>query len=216
MPADILDPMADEVHRTDLFATPMWTADLTQFHDRLPQMIDTAERVLAESPAPPGELFSQSQAVLQDVDDPAWIEFFRFLAATMERIVGREMPPVYPFERAFLRSWVLRVDDPDQYQHTGTTLNALHSHIPAVLSSVFYLQVPGALVDASTGGTTFKDPNSVNTRAYSRPEFHLAPAPLRLAIFPAWLEHLPERPPAGTVLDVPRIVVSTDLRVELP
>ncbi len=206
--------MPDRMRRTDLFSVPIWTADLDQFAPDLPRMIEVAEALLREHPSP-GELFSQSSAVLQDDPDPAWIEFFRVLAAMMARIINREMPPHYPFERAFLKSWVLRIDDVAEFERTGSTLNALHSHIPAVLSSVLYLRVPDDLLDASTGGTTFKDPNSVNTRAYLRPEFHVAPAPLRLVIFPAWLEHLPERPAPGLRLDTPRLIVSTDLRVEL-
>ena len=206
--------MPGDLVRTDLFPVPIWTIDLVELRPQLPAMIAAAEALLADAPAV-GELFRQSQALLQDSTEPAWVEFFRVLAAHMERIIGREMPPQYGFKRAFLRSWVLQVDDAEDYESTGTLLNAVHSHVPAVLSSVLYLRVPDALVDAPSGGTTFKDPNSINTRSYSTPEFHVSPAPLRLVVFPAWLEHLPEPPRPRSALQGGRLVVSTDLRVEL-
>lgn len=205
--------MKAAVARTDLFATPIWTVDLLDFADRLPALVAAAERVLDQHPADTTDLFRQSAAVLQDDPEPAWVDLFRVLAATMESIVADELPLAYGIDRAYLRSWVLRIDDADQFAHTGSALEILHAHLPAVLSSVLYLQVPDALADAPFGGTTFRDPNSVHTRSQGRADVHVAPAPLRLVIFPSYLEHCPEAPPPGLVLDRPRIVVATDLRV---
>lgn len=178
-------------------------------------MITAAERLLEEEPAPQKELFQQSRSILQQSTEPGWEKFFAVLRGFMERIISRELPPQYDFRRFFLRSWVLQIDEASDFMRTGSTLNVLHSHIPAVLSSVFYLQVPDDLINAPSGGTTFRDPNSVNTRAYSRPDFHVSPAPLRLVIFPAFLEHCPEQPRPEVVMEKPRIIVATDLRVDL-
>jgi hypothetical protein len=200
--------------RTDLFPTPVWSVDLTELAEHVPAMVAEAEAVLERSPADDNDLFEQSRAVLQASTEPGWVEFFRIIAAHMEAIVGRDLPAHFGIERAYLRSWVLRIDDPSAHNRIGSTLDLLHSHLPSVLSSVFYLQVPTALVEASHGGTTFRDPNAAVTRAYRRPDVQVAAAPLRLVIFPSHLEHCPERPAPATVFDRPRLVVSTDLRVE--
>ena len=173
-------------------------------------MTNEVERVLEESPSEHSP-FEQSRAVLQQSDEPGWQLFFSRLSSIMQDIVANELRPRFDF-KATMSSWAIRMKSPEDYAATDGVLTPLHSHLPSVLTSVFYLQVPKACIDTDHGGTVLRDPQSANTRAYRAPDVHIPPRPLRLAIFPAYIEHAPERPKTPS-LDVDRIVVSTDLRV---
>ena len=145
-------------HRSDVFAVPLWTADLDEFGDDLAEMAHVARDVLHRHPTDADDPHDQSRAVLQEEHHPAWQRYFEVLSGIMEEIVSRDLPPRYTFSSAFLRSWVLEISDVDAWRQSSSTLVALHSHLPAVLSSVFYLEVPEVLIGATSGGTTFKDP----------------------------------------------------------
>lgn len=199
------------VQRTDLFPTPIWTTDLTHLADQRDGMAAAAREVLAASPASPADPLSQSAAVLQNSDHPGWQSFFEYLRSTMEDIVGKELPPAYATDGWFLRSWVVEVSDYDDWHHTGL-LRSLHAHLPSLLSSVLYVEVPEALRGADSGGTTFRDPMAAITGSYRPSDVHVSPQELRLVIFPSWLEHLPQPPDPGLRIESPRLVVATDLR----
>ena len=199
------------LERADLFATPIWTAQLSAFEAHLEEMASVARRVLMEHPTHEDDPLHQSRAVMQEVDDERWRAFFAVLASLMETITGRELPPGYAFGEGILRSWVLEIADEAEWRRTSSTLVALHSHLPAVLSSVFYVEVPPELRGRTSGGTTFKDPNSAVTGAYRRPSEHVSAHPGRLVIFPSWLEHMPEPPASAVHLSGARLIVATDL-----
>ncbi len=205
-----------EVHRRDLFPTPIWQVDLSHLHGHMQEMIADAEELIATDPFVGNQLFSQSRTHLQSRGGPAWKAFFHETAAIMQHIMERDYPPTFPVTGGTLRSWAMRITDPKEFDRAGGGIQSvLHAHLPSFLSSVFYLQVPDELLETGTGGTTFRDPASSLSQMHRQPWIHIPPNPFELVIFPSHLEHAPERPQGVESFSTPRIVVSTDLRLTL-
>jgi hypothetical protein len=202
--------------RQELFPIPLWIAQFDELRPWLPGMIRTAESLIENDPSGENPFFEQSEATLQASNDPGWTKYFELLSRLMEQILAEgSFSPHYPVSRAFLRSWVVRMRSHRDFERTGGVLEVLHSHIPAVMTSVFYLQVPPHLVGRPEGGTVLRDPSSANTRPYRNVIHNIEAVPLRVAVFPGFIEHAPERPPPGPSFSVPRLLVSTDLRLDM-
>lgn len=200
--------------RHDLFAVPVWINQLDFLEPYLDGMILEAEEFITFCPARTTDIYEQSDAFLQRSENEGWRRFFSFVSEEMQRILRDEMSPKFPISKAHLHSWSLRINGDHDYADHPSVLEVLHSHLPAVLSSVFYLQVPPEMIDAGGGGTLLRDPLAPITRQFRDVGYHVEPVPLRLAIFPSYLEHAPERPAQRMAWSTSRLVVSTDLRVD--
>ena len=200
--------------RSDLFPSPIWVIDLDEFIVDLTHMASVARTVLSSHPTDPNDPYRQSRAVLQEVRDVSWRRFFVRLGEYMAGIISTEVRLQSSGDLGKLRSWVLEIKPEDRWRQSATVSRDLHSHLPSTLSSVFYVEVPYSIIGQSTGGTTFRDPNAVITQAFRPATVHVSAVPGRLIIFPSWLEHAPEPPATELLLDSPRLVVSTDLRID--
>lgn len=201
--------------RHDLFPVPLWINQLDFLAPHLSAMILEAEEFINFCPANASDPYQQSDGFLQRSEDEGWRRFFSFVGDEMQRILRDEMPLKFNISRAYLQSWSLRINGDDDYADHPSVLEVLHSHLPAVLSSVFYLRVPPEMIEAGGGGTLLRDPLAPITRQFRDVGYHIAPVPLRLAIFPSYLEHAPERPAQRMTWSTSRLIVSTDLRVDL-
>lgn len=201
--------------RRDLFPVPVWISQLDFLAPYVDEMILEAEQFIAFSPAKDADPYQQSDAFLQRSEDEGWQRFFSFVGGEMQRILRDDLPPRFDISRAYLRSWVLRINCDHDYASHPSVLEPLHSHLPAVLSSVFYLRVPPEMSKVGGGGTVLRDPLAPVTRQFRDVGHHIEPVPLRLAIFPSYVEHAPERTAERADWSTSRLIVSTDLRVDL-
>lgn len=189
-----------------LFSIPVWTVDLsTFFADDLATMVDDVAWIIDENRA--DAPFEQSRAGIELLTTAPWPRYHQVLSQICEGLL-RQAWPLAGYEVGRFASWGLRMTRPSG----GGMLRHLHSHPRAVLSTVLYLQVPDELLGEPHGGTLFRDPNAANTSyMVDRPIARVPAHPLRLVVFPAWLEHTPAEPPTIDVYSKPRIVVATDV-----
>lgn len=189
-----------------LFPVPVWTVDLSPyFADDLATMVSDVDWIIDEDRAPAP--LEQSRAAISALTTEPWPRYHQVLAQICEGLLARAWPEA-GYEVGRLATWGLRMAGPSG----GGLLRHLHAHPRAMLSSVLYLQIPDELVDHRHGGTLFRDPNASNTSYMAeRPLARIAARPLRLVVFPAWLEHAPAEPPTGGRYSKPRIVVATDV-----
>jgi uncharacterized protein (TIGR02466 family) len=165
-----------------LFPTVIWDVQLTQFDGQLDLWKREIEQLRAAEPQSAGRSTrsgwnSQDKAIL---DKPV----FAPLAAEIKRLASGALAHMAEEEVPFkLTSWV--------NLHDRGGLNQLHMHAHALLSGVFYLNVP-----AGSGPLMFRDPRPGVLHSPFKGEgpnalkiVSLPPSAGLLVLFPHWLEH---------------------------
>src|SRR5207248_2989856 len=135
---------------------PMW---LSEFSDVIPyheEMASEVDRLLesasgdADSPtlghqtaSDPFLLPSLGWRVLERATNEAFSKVIR-------TSLGRRRTGEF-----HVRRWALRLGRLTQSEKTRLDAQGLHNHLPALLSSVYYLRVPSELAEQREGGTIF-------------------------------------------------------------
>lgn len=84
--------------------------------------------------------------------------------------------------------------------------NPVHNHVPAILTGVFYIQVPG---DGLEGGTELIDPRGPAERSTRMTQ--IPPILGTWIIFPAWMDHRS----CQVDSELPRYVIAADCYVKV-
>lgn len=84
--------------------------------------------------------------------------------------------------------------------------NPMHNHVPAILTGVFYVQVPG---DGFEGGTELIDPRGPAERSTRMAQ--MPPVPGTWIVFPGWMDHRS----CQVDSDSPRYVIAADCYVKV-
>ncbi len=148
---------------------------------------------------------NRTPTFLHERQEPHWRRYFEALDA----MVGEVAQSLHPqWTSLSQHSWGLVFRSRAAWPSNFTSL---HAHAQATFSSVCYLSVPKELSDIEAGGTLIRNPlANIHHRYYDVDYVRFEPVELGVVVFPGFLEHLPERPPPGPPLSVPRVVVATD------
>jgi len=170
---------------TDIFATRLWTFDLSELSQYYPAWQSDLERRRKENPVPAGRSNKAGwNSDLTLFHDPLFAPLLEAcLAATKHALI--QMLPNKELQFR-LDAWA-NIHDPGAY-------NESHLHPNVLLSGCFYLSVP-----AVSGAISFRDPRAAlvaslfqGAGANSHQKAFIEPREGMLVLFPNWLEHFVE------------------------
>jgi hypothetical protein len=199
-----------ELTRTALFDTPMWVSQIDEvrpFHDEMcaevEDAIDSAPRDRAaflahQTPSDPFLLGSRGWSILEERSNAIY------------SALARESFQRWRAGEFHLRRWAIRLGRLNQEEKSRLARDGVHNHLPALLSSIYYLRVPAEFADDPAGGTEFCNPLANLMDMFGPRRTVVPPREGRLVIFPSFLDHAPV-PVGWDAGSVSRIVVSTDL-----
>lgn len=199
------------LERRPLFEIPYWRLDLPSvrpFHSEMTREVeDQIDRELRDgrdnpftahqTHADPFELPSLGWSRLDDALREALTEI---ASTTFRRQTEGEF---------HLRRWAIRYGRLSDKDKERLRRDAVHNHMPALLSSLYYLSVPADLPEGKAG-TRFLSPLGGHLQFVAAPEVVVGGSEGELLIFPAQLDH------STCVIDWDatersRIVIVTDL-----
>jgi uncharacterized protein (TIGR02466 family) len=185
------------VQHYNLFPTRIWQVKLQEMATLFPGWLALVAAMRAANPQPAGRTNRQGwnsadKAVLHQ---RGFEHLHGAIRSGCLAAFGQMGVPNPAFE---LESWI--------NIHDRGGFNFLHMHEGALLSGVFYLQVP-----PGSGSLAFRDPRPGVVGSWQKgsepngySDVHLRPEAGLLVLFPHWLEHYVE--PHGN--DEPRVAVS--------
>ncbi len=199
------------VQQESLFPIPIWIVDLSFLEPDLPALIADTECHLVDTPAAASP-FRQTRPVLQDQEGEHWLRLVDALGSVGSTIVGQCYKSDANFQIGGVRCWGLEISSAADFTGPEAMLNLLHVHRRSLLSCVLWLRVPDGLVEDRRAGTMFRDPRASDTMDFEGyPIAYVPPAPLRLLVFPSFLEHAPAYPGDDAVFASPRLVIAGEL-----
>lgn len=203
--------LAMELKRTPLFEIPLWTTEFEEivpYHDEMAREVET---LIDSAPAedPPRYLAHQTASDPFQLPSPGW----RMLEQSCNRAYAELAKRHFQRWRTgefHLRRWAIRFGRLSKVDKERLARDAMHNHLPALFSSIYYLRVPAAFVEQPEGGTLFTNPIG-NLMDFMSPRTKtVAPKEGRFVVFPSFVDHAPI-PFAWDAEDTTRIVVSCDV-----
>jgi hypothetical protein len=211
VPAGVGSSGSVAVQQESLFPIPLWIADLSFLAADLPALVADTERLLVDAPSV-GSPFRQTNPVLQDQAGDHWTRLLEAVTSVGGAVLAQCYKPEANFEIGAVRAWGLEISSAAEYEGPEAVLNLLHVHQRSLLSCVVWLRVPQELVEDRRAGTMFRDPRANDTMDFvGYPVAYVPPAPLRLLVFPSFLEHAPAYPGHAIEFSSPRLVVAGEL-----
>ena len=197
--------------RSPLFDIPLWTTQLDEVVPYHAEMALEVEQLIDGSPAGERPMYLAHQTPSDPflLPSPGW----RLLEQRCNAIYSDLAKQNFQRWRAgefHLRRWAIRFGRLSDADKDRLTRDSVHNHLPALLSSIYYLRVPPDLADNVEGGTLFINPIANLMDLLSARTRAVAPREGRLLIFPSFVDHTPV-PIYWNAGDTPRIVVSCDV-----
>lgn len=206
-----------DAERIDLFPTVAWMCDLGFLADVRDHLVADAWELLSDPV--PGQPGLQTPGNLQLREEPWWQRCFEAITSFTDAIACDLRPP---WQERSIFSWALGYRSSNDYlTFVGDTRDAEdkmlqgamgfgHTHTAATFTSVLYLQVPEEMTE--TGATVLRNPNyALHHRLGGPLEHRFQPRPLKLLVFPGYVEHHPELAVLPEPWSTPRLIVSTDV-----
>lgn len=193
--------------RTDLWPTPLWQIDLGDVLVEHPSLVGEALAYLDAHRLPEHPL--QQSAPDLGTAGPATAAGLARLEAVARELARREFVVRDGQNVVTYRSWVVRSDGSGDWDESSAAL--LHSHLPSLLSAVWYLQVPDGFEGSAEVGTTFRPAVPALHRLLRQPLSWTVPGRTgHVVFFPSWVEHVPAPAPPGRHFLPPRVAVACD------
>ncbi len=197
--------------RRPLFDIPSWVDqldDVTPFHG---EMAREVEDMIDADPlkASPNVLAHQTSSDPFLLPSRGWRLLDAHCAATFSRLAKENFQRWCDGE-FHLRRWAIRYGKLDAEEKRRLASQAMHNHIPALFSAVYYLRLPPELSDRPEGGTVFVNPIANLMDMISPRTTTISPREGLLVVFPSFVDHAPV-PVSWDAVDTPRIVVSCDV-----
>jgi hypothetical protein len=191
----------------------MWVAqldDVVPYHESMAkeaeELIDR-DNARAEGPRP--YLAHQTTSDPFDLPSPGW----KLLDDFCNNIFSNLAKQNFQRWRAgefHLRRWAIRFGRLTQEEKAQLARDAVHNHLPALFSSIYYLRLPPEFADKPNGGTVFVNPIGNLMDLMSPRTRVIEPQEGRLLVFPSFVDHAPV-PIEWDASDISRIVISTDV-----
>lgn len=200
-----------ELSRSSLFEIALWTAQLDEVVPYHADMAWEVEHLIdgASADEPPRYLAHQTPSDPFLLPNPGW----RLLERLCNKAYSDLAKQHFQRWRAgefHLRRWAIRFGRLRDADKARLARDAVHNHLPALFSSIYYLRVPPALDENPDGGTLFVNPIGNLMDLMAPRTTTVAPKEGRLLIFPSFVDHTPV-PIHWDAEDTPRIVVSSDV-----
>jgi Putative 2OG-Fe(II) oxygenase len=200
-----------QLRKTALFEIPVWSVDLREIEPYHAEMAAEVEDLIDGVPAG----HSARHLAHQTQSDPFGLpsEGWRLLEARCNELYAELARANFQRWRSgqfHLRRWALRLGTLSTAEKEQLKRDALHNHLPALFSSVYYLKVPVSLAGTEEGGTVFVNPLGNLMDIMGPRNAMVAAHEGRLVIFPSFLDHRPGPLDWDSPDDV-RIVISTDI-----
>jgi len=194
-----------------LFTVPCWKyflSDMTRFHAEMAQ--DVTESLERDAALPDSDRFLAHQTRSDPFLLPSdgWKLLAEHINGRFAAILAQNLQRWRDGE-FHLRRWAIRLGRLSREEKDRLRDHGVHNHTPALLSCIYYLQIPDELADRPEGGTNFINPLTSNLDLLMPRSVTLPPKEGMLFIFPSFIDHSPV-PVEWDAVDSPRIVLSCD------
>lgn len=199
------------LRRAALFEIPFWSADLpdvTPFHKEMAAEVEALIDGAANRHST-RHLAHQTQADPFALPSPGW-RLLESQCNELYRELAQRNFQRWRSGQFHLRRWALRLGTLSRTEKDQLKRDAVHNHLPALFSSVYYLSVPADISRRDDGGTVFLNPLGNVMDIMGPRRAVIPPTEGRLVIFPSFLDHLPG-PLDWDASGQRRIVISTDV-----
>ncbi len=199
------------LERRPMFMVPYWDAKIDSvipFHGEMIQELDRQiDEELGEGRANP---FTAHQTHSDPFDLPSrgWRELDTALRSALSTVAAQTFRRQKQGE-FHLRRWAVRYGRLNEEEKSVLRRDGVHNHMPALLSSIYYLSVPPELPEAQAG-TLFFSPLGGHLRFVAEQSTTIGGREGDLVIFPAQVDHstMSIDWDAG---EAPRVVIVSDL-----
>ncbi|HEX4274657.1 MAG TPA: putative 2OG-Fe(II) oxygenase [Bryobacteraceae bacterium] len=196
-----------------LFEIPMWVAQLDEVVPYHEAMAKEAEELIDRDNSCAAELrpylAHQTTSDPFDLPNPGW----KLLDSLCNDIFSNLAKQNFQRWRAgefHLRRWAIRFGRLTPEEKARLARDAVHNHLPALFSSIYYLRLPPEFAENPSGGTVFVNPIGNLMDLMSPRTRVIEPKEGRLLVFPSFVDHAPA-PVEWDANGVSRIVISTDV-----
>lgn len=179
------------VDKYSLFSVPYWRSrfdDISEYFDEMYCEVD--DLITQELDASSGNPFLAHQSFSDPFDLPSkgWEALDRATRACFSDIILSHFSRQRSGEM-HLRRWAVRYGNLSAEERTVLNEQSVHNHMPALLSSIFYLSVPTSTTGAGVSGTKYFNPTGGHLRLLTDNEVIIEACEGDLVIFPAQVDH---------------------------
>jgi len=147
----------------------------------------------------------QTASKIHELTGEHWDEFFKSVRSVIEELMSSAKG--FGETTVHLRAWASKLSRDGHYDRQRFQLSALHNHVPAFLSAIYYLRL-SEQGKSTDDGTFFVNP-FMHPLASPQPGVVIAPQEGSLVIFPSSIMHGPLRMSYAKT-NAPRIIVAVD------
>jgi hypothetical protein len=192
-----------------LFSIPFWEFYPEGIADYHNEMTDEVLRDISTRGSRPKVLAHQTQGDPFQLPSPGWAT----LDGQIRSILGSIFNSYYRRWREgelHIRRWAIVMGRLNDEEAERLAAEGLHNHLPALLSFIYYLNIPEELSEPEVGGTRFHSPLANLFESFAPRSRVIAADAGKLVVFPAYIDHEPI-PITWADADRPRVVLSGDV-----
>ena len=179
------------VEKHSLFTVPYWRSrfdDISAYFDEMYFEVDKLITQELEANSDNPFLAHQSFSDPFNLPSKGWEILDRSIRACFSDVILSNFSRQRAGEM-HLRRWAVRYGNLSTEERAVLSEQSVHNHMPALLSSIFYLSVPASTQEAGVSGTKYFNPTGGHLRLLTDNEVIIEACEGDLVIFPAQVDH---------------------------